>query len=1227
MYNEKKHWLVLGLLSIILSYFTLLNTYAQGTNSIDEKNYGHFIRRWLALGPFIEGKSAPEAIEVDYLLAATGIPESKFATLSSAPKAGDIVSLTLSGYATQERIWKVLSLPENGDVNEMLVVEGDIDHAAAYLLTFIELKEATLRFHRNSDVLFAPNLAQKGAMKTKRRELRIGSDDAVKVWLNGEVMHTVAFNRALVREQDRMAVDLKRGMNCLMVKVAESMGDWQLTARFDDESGLQFFDTPSRKLVPLGKRPIRLPNPQLETLTEGFWKTYQCVDGLASNWVSAIMQDTEGVIWFGTDGGVSRFDGVSWKTYNQEDGLAGDDVRAITQDKEGVMWFGTDVGVSRFDGKSWKIYTQEDGLAGDDVRAITQDKEGVMWFGTDVGVSRFDGKSWKIYTQEDGLAGDDIRAITQDKEGAIWIGAGGGVSRFDGRSWKTYTQQDGLASYWVSAIVQDTEGVMWFGTSGGVSRFEGKSWKTYTQKDGLAGNDVRVIIQDKEGAMWLGTFGGGVSRFDGRSWETYTQKDGLADNDVRVIIQDKEGVIWVGTNDGGGVSRFDGKSWKTYTFKDGLAGGDVYAIMPSDGYFVNRQDKEGAMWFGTDTGVSKFDGKSWENHYWSYPVRAIAQDRGGLIWAGTDGGVRRFDGLSWETYTQGDGLADNRVNAIMPSDGYFVNRQDREGVIWFGTGGGVSWFDGKSWETYTQKDGLADNRVNAITQDKEGVIWFGTDGGVSSFDGKGWRTYTQKDGLADNRVNAIMQDREGVIWFGTKSSGASRFDDRCFQTLDSRDGLVNDTVYSVCMDKRGQIWLGTKGGVARFIPSKSLPSVYIMQMIADETYTNPKGSIQLSSGVHRISLSYHAISFKTRPGAMLYLYQLVGHDKDWQQPTHEETAEYLDLSPGHYTFQVKAVDRDLHYSDPPASLEIIIPPPPVYKRTSFVVTISGVGGVLIIIVIVLAVNQWRLTRAEQLRLQQELDDARQMQTGLLPETAPSVPGFEIHGFSQPAREVGGDFYDYLTLDTNLICIALADVSDKGLRAAMNAVMTNGILHEAAKSEPAAVGAHGRAPLLLNALNAGLHSRLQRLTNVAFALFIFDPQAKTLTYANAGQPLPLIKREDDVWEAELIGGIPLGSMADFEYEEKTIELQSSDCIILYTDGISEAMNGAEELYGEERLIEAIRQAKVDISAAEMINRILQDVMEFIGRAEQYDDMTLVVVRCLDDSSNSMLGICQ
>ena len=119
----------------------------------------------------------------------------------------------------------MLELPGNDDVDSMLIAEGYVDFALAYLLTFIKAKEAT------------------------RRELLIGSDDAVKVWLNGEVVHTAAADRYLTPDQDRVAVDVKSGMNCLMLKVADSLMEWRVTSRFEDESGVGFFDTPVASAV------------------------------------------------------------------------------------------------------------------------------------------------------------------------------------------------------------------------------------------------------------------------------------------------------------------------------------------------------------------------------------------------------------------------------------------------------------------------------------------------------------------------------------------------------------------------------------------------------------------------------------------------------------------------------------------------------------------------------------------------------------------------------------------------------------------------------------------------------------------------------------------------------------------------------------------------------------------------------------------------------------------
>jgi serine phosphatase RsbU (regulator of sigma subunit) len=391
-------------------------------------------------------------------------------------------------------------------------------------------------------------------------------------------------------------------------------------------------------------------------------------------------------------------------------------------------------------------------------------------------------------------------------------------------------------------------------------------------------------------------------------------------------------------------------------------------------------------------------------------------------------------------------------------------------------------------------------------------------------------------------------------------------------------------------------------------------------MIADETYDNPRGTIQLRSGVRRISVSYHAISFKTRPGGMKYFYQLVPkrnrvsrrnsvslEDSDWQGPTNEETVEYFDLKPGEYTFKVQAVDRDLNYSEP-ASVSIAIPAPPFYQTGIFLIALSITGGVLLLGIIILAIQRWRATNAEKRRLLLELEDAHKMQIRLLPEIAPAVEGFEIAGFSKPAREVGGDFFDYLSLADGKIGLALADVSGKGLKGAMNAVLANGMLHEVAKIEMSC----GK---ILSALNADLYPRMEKGMFTALELAIFDQNGKTLQWASAAQPHPLAKRDEEVFEFQSDGAFPLGMMRNVAYPDFEQELQEGDIVIFYTDGIIEAENEVEEMYGAERLEKVVTHIVPTMTAEGIIETILQDVADFVGTAEQYDDMTVVVVKKL------------
>jgi len=294
----------------------------------------------------------------------------------------------------------------------------------------------------------------------------------------------------------------------------------------------------------------------------GTWETYTTSDGLASDYVQAMAMDGEGNMWFGTNRGVSVFDGENWTTYDTSNSeLVWKSVSAIAIDAQGNKWFGTKWGVSKFDGENWTTYTYPD-LAHNQVNAIAIDNEGNIWFGTEWnGASRFDGENWTNWM--DGC----ITAIARDEEGNIWFGTwGGGVIKFDGVNWITYnTSNSGLASNYVQSIAIDSANVKWFGgcigsepspgmfvcDTSAVSRFDG-GWATYSPP----GSEVNAIAIDWRGHKWFGTSDAGVSKFDGAGWTTYdTSNSPLANDQVRAIATDNEWNIWFGTY-GGGASKY-----------------------------------------------------------------------------------------------------------------------------------------------------------------------------------------------------------------------------------------------------------------------------------------------------------------------------------------------------------------------------------------------------------------------------------------------------------------------------------------------------------------------------------------------------------------------------------------------------------------------------------------------------------------------------------------------
>jgi peptide/nickel transport system permease protein len=318
------------------------------------------------------------------------------------------------------------------------------------------------------------------------------------------------------------------------------------------------------------------------------WVTFSAPEGPAGTQVNAIWGWASGVLWFGTDEGVTRYSQTGWEPFEE---TAGKIIRSIWSSGPGAIWFGTDgQGLLLFRGNNWSTLTTADGLASDRVLSIWGQGTRTLWVGTDQGANRFNGRSWSTITVDDGLAGREVRAIWGDGRDTFWFGTESGLSRFDGDEWTTYTTADGLPSDQVLAIWGDGEGILWVGTEGGLGRFDGQSWTIFTTDDGLISHQINVLWGDESGGLWVGTEEG-ASYYDGQTWTTYTSASGLAGDSVRSVWQDISENLWLGTDQG--LNRYDNRPWIKLSVPEGgmegWAPADQFEIQikPFDSQYFN----------------------------------------------------------------------------------------------------------------------------------------------------------------------------------------------------------------------------------------------------------------------------------------------------------------------------------------------------------------------------------------------------------------------------------------------------------------------------------------------------------------------------------------------------------------------------------------------------------------------------------------------------------------
>ncbi len=587
--------------------------------------------------------------------------------------------------------------------------------------------------------------------------------------------------------------------------------------------------------------------------------------GLSQSSVLCIIQDSQGLIWFGTQDGLNKYDGYEITVYkpkpNDPTSLSHNLIWTLLEDRSGALWIGTDGGgLDRFDREigTFTHYRMIPGdpysLSSDFVWSLYEDQQGVLWVGTGDGLNKFDRERNRFirYRHDSGnserLGEDVIWTIYEDKAGTLWLGTDtDGLNRFDRETGRFTSYRNDpadpttLSLNAVRAIYEDQEGTLWVGTDGGgLNRFDRTTERfARYQHDpnapySLSHNTIRAIYEDREGLLWIGTFGGGLELMDKKqgSFTHYRHSPGnpnsLSNDFVWSIHQDRTGGLWVGTF-GGGVNHFNRLvvPFAHYQFNpedsNSLSSNLVSAIY---------EDREGWLWIGTNGGglnrLNRSNGQF--THYVHSPqdpgslsdntVTALRQDRNGVLWIGTEhGGLDRLDrGVRMLRHYPAIGA----ISALY---------EDRRGVLWVGTNGNglaqfnrlteqVTFFRNEPANPYS----LSSNYVTAIMEDQAGTLWIGTKRGLNWLDRRTGRFYcylasaNNQRGLSSNYVLSIHEGQDGGLWIGTSGGGLNRLDreQETFTHYREADGLPNDVVYGILEDWQGNLWLSTNRGLSKF---------------------------------------------------------------------------------------------------------------------------------------------------------------------------------------------------------------------------------------------------------------------------------------------------------------------------------------------------------------------------------------------------------------------------
>lgn len=712
--------------------------------------------------------------------------------------------------------------------------------------------------------------------------------------------------------------------------------------------------------------------------------------------VNTIYQGTAGFIWFGTNKGLFKFDGIALKHFVKSDGLSDDNVTAIAQDSAKRIWIGHKNGsVSILSHDSIRSFNPKEGTPTQEISDMLFDDDGILWLSTlNDGLYYYKNNRLFRLDEQEGMPDLFIYDLAVDQTGNILAGTDAGmaiVSIATGKATINVINYDrGLPDNIIKKIVADDKKI-WMATEDkGIVSYDATTkkitslvidpWKYGTITNFILDNDQIWVASKQMGIIVLDKQGN-------RQPKIYSSKSGTDFTSVNTLMKDSEGNIWIGSK--AGVERARGNQVEFIEKFVSTMDVNIVAVTVdsnSDLFFAN---KEGLYKRHTDEFGAPHVTKLLENTpYKKYTVISLYTDSAGYVWAGLYGeGLLRIHPQSGRIQSYNKELRNGNILSITGKGKY----------LWAATLGGATRItleknNTVSFKNYSTKDGLSTDYVYQVFIDHANHVWFATDGkGVNMLDEKGFHHFDV--GSSTAVVYGLTEDGNHTMWANVQNEGLYKLANNTFTAFtdtslrnnnvnalstDTHGNLVimhddgvdlynvtkNTVTYlgsnvgmkdrtanlnAVAINNDGDVFIGTDNGVVKCNagvedperrPTPAIESI----RLPDETIDLATGDLDFRYNQNHLTINYRGFWYED-PENVTYEYILENYDLHWIAST-DRTVIYSNLPPGEYTFKVRASSTGTFINASIASFHFSISPPFWQTWWFYCIVIVGIGGIV-----------------------------------------------------------------------------------------------------------------------------------------------------------------------------------------------------------------------------------------------------------------------------------------